>query len=79
MSGLVSNRPRPLLLPTQTINKDGENIAIEIKGRHDPIVVARAVVVVVECMTALVLADALLVGMSAKLDNVKKVWAPDEK
>ena len=24
-------------------------------------------------------ADALLVGMSAKLDNVKKVWAPDEK
>ncbi len=26
-------------------------------------------------MTALVLADALLVGMSAKLDNVKKVWA----
>mgnify|MGYP000924696589 CR=1 FL=1 len=41
-------------------------------------VVARAVVVV-ECMTALVLADALLVGMSAKLDNVKKVWALDEK
>ena len=62
----------------QTINKDGENIAIEIKGRHDPIVVARAVVVV-ECMTALVLADALLVGMSATLDNVKKVWALDEK
>ena len=25
-----------------------------------------------------VLADALLVGMSAKMDNVKKVWAPDE-
>ena len=71
-----SAKPRDILVVK--INKDGENIAIEIKGRHDPIVVARAVVVV-ECMTALVLADALLVGMSAKLDNVKKVWAPDEK
>ena len=65
-------KPTPSVAASQqTINKDGENIAIEIKGRHDPIVVARAVVVV-ECMTALVLADALLVGMSAKLDNVKK-------
>ena len=72
-------KPTPSVAASQqTINKDGENIAIEIKGRHDPIVVARAVVVV-ECMTALVLADALLVGMSAKLDNVKKVWAPDKK
>ena len=72
-------KPTPSVAASQqTINKDGENIAIEIKGRHDPIVVARAVVVV-ECMTALVLADALLVGMSAKLDNVKKVWALDEK
>ena len=72
-------KPTPSVAASQqTINKDGENIAIEIKGRHDPIIVARAVVVV-ECMTALVLADALLVGMSAKLDNVKKVWALDEK
>ena len=72
-------KPTPsVAVSQQTINKDGENIAIEIKGRHDPIVVARAVVVV-ECMTALVLADALLVDMSAKLDNVKKVWALDEK
>ena len=72
-------KPTPSVAASQqTINKDGENIAIEIKGRHDPIIVARAVVVV-ECMTALVLADALLVGMSAKLDNVKKVWALDKK
>ena len=72
-------KPTPSVAASQqTINKDGENIAIEIKGRHDTIIVARAVVVV-ECMTALVLADALLVGMSAKLDNVKKVWALDEK
>lgn len=47
-------KPTPSVAASQqTINKDGENIAIEIKGRHDPIIVARAVVVV-ECMTALV-------------------------
>jgi chorismate synthase len=44
-----------------------------IKGRHDPIIVPRAVVVV-EAMTALVLADALLTGMSARIDSVRKVW-----
>ena len=59
-------------------NNDCKNKNIENKGQHNPIVVARAVVVV-ECMTALVLADALLVGMSAKLDNVMKVRALDEK
>ena len=38
-------KPTPSVAASQqTINKDGENIAIEIKGRHDPIVVARAVV-----------------------------------
>ena len=72
-------KPTPSISREQhTVNKSDEEITISIKGRHDPIVVARAVVVV-ECMTALVLADALLVGMSAKLDNVKKVWALDKK
>ena len=52
------------------------SMGIEIENTPERI--PRAVVVV-ECMTALVLADALLVGMSAKLDNVKKVWALDEK
>jgi len=57
----------------QTVNKSGENINVSIKGRHDPIIVPRAVVVV-EAMAALTLADLLLMGMSSKLDNVKKIY-----
>ncbi len=38
------------------MNQDGENITLEIKGRHDPVIVPRAVVVV-EAMTALTLVD----------------------
>ncbi|MCT4622246.1 MAG: chorismate synthase [Schleiferiaceae bacterium] len=40
----------------ETINKKGEAVELEAKGRHDPCVVPRAVPIV-EAMTALVLAD----------------------
>lgn len=56
-----------------TVNQAGENIEISVHGRHDPVIVPRAVVVI-ESMTALVLADALLCGMSAKMDYVRKIW-----
>ena len=41
---------------------------IVVKGRHDPIVVPRAVVVV-EAMAALTVADLLLMGKSSKLEG----------
>ncbi|MGI6012545.1 MAG: chorismate synthase [Ruminococcus sp.] len=56
-----------------TVNKDGENIKVRIKGRHDPVIVPRAVVVV-ESMTALTLIDALLGGMGARMENLIKIW-----
>lgn len=63
-------KPTPSISSTQqTINKDGEEISINIKGRHDPIIVPRAVVVV-EAMTAITILDALLVNMTAKLDRI---------
>ena len=43
----------------ETLNTEGETVTIQGKGRHDPCVVPRAVVIV-EAMTALVLADHLL-------------------
>ena len=68
-------KPTPSIASEQhTVNRSSEDITCTIKGRHDPIIVPRAVVVV-ETMTALVLADALLMGMSAKMDNVKKIWS----
>lgn len=42
-----------------TLNEAGENTSISGKGRHDPCVVSRAVIIV-EAMTALVLADHFL-------------------
>ena len=67
-------KPTPSVAASQqTINKDGENIAIEIKGRHDPIVVARAVVVV-ESMAAITLADALFANMSSQMDKVRDFY-----
>ena len=63
-------KPTPSIAATQsTVNKDGENININIKGRHDPIIVPRAIVVV-ESMAALVIADALLLNMTSKMDKI---------
>ena len=50
----------------QTINAAGEAAEIKGKGRHDPCVVPRAVVIV-EAMAALVLADHLLRNRTSKL------------
>lgn len=67
-------KPTPSIASFQdTVNKQGKPISVSIKGRHDPIIVPRAVVVV-ESMTALVLADALLLNMTATMDSVKKIY-----
>ncbi len=54
----------------QTVNKNGEEISVSIKGRHDPIIVPRAVVVV-ESMAALTVLDLLLLSMTSRLDRIK--------
>lgn len=67
-------KPTPSIFRSQqTVNKAGEEIDINIKGRHDPIIVPRAVVVM-ECMTALTLLDAMLVNMSARMDPIKDFY-----
>lgn len=61
-------KPTPSVAAMQhTVNKSGENIDVSIKGRHDPMIVPRAVVVV-ETMTALVLVDALMTNMTARME-----------
>lgn len=67
-------KPTPSIARIQkTVNKQGENIETSIKGRHDPIVVPRAVVVV-EAMAALTVLDALLISMTSRLDLIKKFF-----
>ena len=53
--------------------KQGENIRIQIKGRHDPVIMPRAVVVV-ESMAAITLVDRLFVGMTARMDKIREFY-----
>jgi len=67
-------KPTPSIARTQdSVNKEGENIKINIKGRHDPIIVPRAVVVV-ESMASITLVDMLFMGMTSKMDNIVKFF-----
>lgn len=61
-------KPTPSISHSQqTVTKDGHPIDIQIKGRHDPIIVPRAVVVV-KSMAALAIIDALMLNMTAQVD-----------
>ena len=63
-------KPTPSIFSAQnTVNRDKEELEIKIKGRHDPIIVPRAVVVV-EAMAAITILDSLLLNMTARLDHV---------
>ena len=61
----------------QTVNRAGEETEIEITGRHDPVIVPRAVVVV-ETMAAFAAADMLLAGMTARMDSVRRFYERDK-
>ena len=57
----------------KTINKSGENIDVSIRGRHDPIIGPRAVVVV-ESMAAITIVNALFDNMSARMDKLVEFY-----
>ena len=64
-------KPTPSIsLPQNTVSSKGEDTVIEIKGRHDPVIVPRAVVVV-ECMAALTITDLLLSGMGSRMSDIR--------
>ena len=70
----VAVKPTPSIAATQqTVNKNGEEIDISIHGRHDPMIVPRAVVVV-EAMTAITLVDALFTGMTSRMDRIQEFY-----
>lgn len=67
-------KPTPSIFrEQQTIRRDGSPITVKIKGRHDPIIVPRAVVVV-EAMAALTVADALLINMTSRMDRIRDFY-----
>lgn len=72
-------KPTPSIFrEQQTVRRDGTPTAVQIKGRHDPIIVPRAVVVV-EAMTALTVADALLLNMGARMDRIREFYKADNQ
>ena len=67
-------KPTPSIAQTQqTVNESGESTDLVIHGRHDPIIVPRAVVVV-EAMAALTVADMMLLNMSARMERIKDFY-----
>ena len=55
------------------LGKDGKVHNLEITGRHDPVIVPRAVVVV-ECMTAITVLDLMMRNMTARMDHLRKIY-----
>ncbi len=67
-------KPTPSIFkPQHTVTKGREELELTIKGRHDPVIVPRAVVVV-EAMAALAIVDALLLNMTATVDGIMKFY-----
>lgn len=63
-------KPTPSISqPQDTVDKDGNPLSLTIHGRHDPVIVPRAVVVV-ESMTAITLVDMLFQNMAARMDKI---------
>ncbi|MCR4744311.1 MAG: chorismate synthase [Lachnospiraceae bacterium] len=67
-------KPTPSISKMQrTVNKNGEHTELTIKGRHDPLVVPRAVVVV-ETMAALTVTDLMLRNLSSQYTLIKNFY-----
>ena len=63
-------KPTPsIALPQESVDKNGNAVTLEIRGRHDASIVPRAAVVL-ECMCAFTLLDLMLYGMGARVSDV---------
>ena len=70
----VHVKPTPSIVREQeTVDESGRDRTLLIKGRHDPVVVPRAVVVV-ECMCALTILDAMLANMTSRADTIRDFY-----
>ena len=65
-----------IFIKQDTVDINNNDVECELKGRHDPCVAVRGGVVA-ESMLTLVLADMVLLNMSSKMENVKKVYKKD--
>jgi len=67
-------KPTPSIFqPQETVSREGENVTIQIQGRHDPVIVPRAVVVV-QSMTALTLLDLMMLNMNSRMEYLETFY-----
>lgn len=67
-------KPTPSISqPQNTVTDSGEETSLEIHGRHDPVIVPRAVVVV-ESMCALAIVNALFSNMTSQMDRIQEFY-----
>lgn len=67
-------KPTPSIsTPQKTVSSAKEETEIAIKGRHDPLIVPRAIVVV-EAMAGIVITDMLLRNLTSRFDIIKNLY-----
>lgn len=72
-------KPTPSIgVEQNTVNKSGEECNVTVTGRHDTVIVPRAVVVV-ESMAAITVVDLLLKNMASTMDGIKKFYRNEEE
>ncbi len=72
----VAVKPTPSIFKEQqTVTRQGEDIRVRIKGRHDPVIVPRAVVVV-EAMAALTILDGMMLSMTSRMEYLERFFRP---
>ncbi|MCM8900979.1 chorismate synthase [Caldicoprobacter algeriensis] len=65
-------KPTPSIrIPQNTVTHDMQNTQLKLTGRHDPVIVPRAVVVV-EAMAAITVVDLLFQRILSRIDLIKK-------
>jgi len=67
-------KPTPSIFkPQKSIDINGREVEVNLKGRHDPIVAIRGSVVA-EAMAACVIADMLMLNATRRIDRLKKAY-----
>jgi chorismate synthase len=70
----VAFKPTPSIFKTQdTVTNSKINSKINIRGRHDPAIVPRAVAVV-EAMASLTVVDLVFANLFCRMDKIKSFY-----
>ena len=70
----IAIKPTPSIsIPQETVTTKKESTIIKVSGRHDPVIVPRAVVVV-EAMVSITLVDHIFMNMVSKIENISSFY-----